>query len=80
MLLLLSLFLMVLFQPKYLTMCVCVCMSDLDGARSEKGDNDGDHVDCELELEELGDAVVDVPSPHDRLDNTREVVVSEDDV
>jgi len=55
-------------------------MSDLDGARSEKGDNDGDHVDCELELEELGDAVVDVPSPHDRLDNTREVVVSEDDV
>jgi len=52
----------------------------LDGARSEEGGNDGDDVDGELELEELGDAVVDVATPHHRLDDTREVVVGQYDV
>jgi len=53
---------------------------DLDGARAEEGDDDGDAVDCELELEELCDAVVDVATPHDRLDDAREVVVGQNDV
>jgi len=53
---------------------------DLDGACAEEGDDDGDHVDGELELEELGDAVVDVATPHDRLDDAREVVVRQNDV
>ena len=42
--------------------------------------NDSDYVDCELELQELGDAVVDVPPPHHRLHDAGEVVVCQDDV
>ena len=52
----------------------------LDEARSKEGDDDGDHVDGQLELKELGDAVVDVAAPHHRLDDAREIVVSQDDV
>jgi len=49
--------------------------ADLDGTSSEEGDDDGDNVDGQLELEELCDAVVDVTTPHHRLDDTREVVI-----
>ena len=52
----------------------------LDGASSEEGSDDGDDVDGQLELKKLGDAVVDVATPHDRLDDAREVVVRQDDV
>ena len=49
-------------------------------ACAEEGDNDGDTVDGELELKELGDTIVDIAAPHDGLDNRREVVVSQNDV
>lgn len=52
----------------------------LDGAGADERDDDRDDVDSELELQELGDAVVDVAAPHHRLDDGREVVVREDDV
>ena len=55
-------------------------MPYLDDAGADEGDGDGDGVDGQLELEELGDAVVDVATPHYRLDDAREVVVGEDDV
>ena len=42
--------------------------------------NDSHHVDGELELEELGDAVVNVSSPHDGFHDAGEVVVGENDV
>jgi len=58
----------------------CACDADLDGARSKEGDDDGDTVDGQLELKELSDAVVDVATPHDGLDDAREVVVGQDDV
>ena len=45
-----------------------------------EGHDDSHHVDSELELEELGDAVIDVAAPHDRLHNAREVVISQNDV
>jgi len=54
--------------------------TDLDSACSNKGEKNGDHVDGQLELEELRDVVVDVPSPHHRLYDAREVVVSQHDV
>jgi len=54
--------------------------ADLDGASSKKGDNDGDDVDGQLELEELGDAVVHVATPHHRFHDTRKVVVRQNDV
>jgi len=44
-------------------------VADLDSACSDKGKNDGDNVDGQLKLEELGDAVVDVASPHHRFDD-----------
>lgn len=50
-----------------------------DAGAGERHDH-GHHVDGQLELQELGDAVVDVPSPHDGLDDAGEVVVSQDDV
>jgi len=52
----------------------------LDGARPDEGKDDSDDVDSELELKELRDAVVDVATPHDRLDNAGEVVVGQHDV
>jgi len=53
---------------------------DLNDAGSDKGDGDGNHVDGELELEELCDAVVHVATPHHRFHDTREVVVRQNDV
>lgn len=50
-----------------------------DAGTGERHDH-GHHVDGQLELQELGDAVVDVPSPHDGLDDAGEVVVRQDDV
>lgn len=38
------------------------------------------HVDCQLELEEFGDAVIDISPPHHSLDNTGEIVICQDDV
>ena len=55
-------------------------VSYLDGASTEESDYDGDNVDGQLELEELGDAVVDIATPHDCLDDARKVVVRQDDV
>jgi len=50
--------------------------TDLDGTSSEEGDDDGDNVDGQLELQKLGDAVVDVSSPHHRLDDAGKVIIS----
>ena len=52
----------------------------LDCAGPKEGDNDGDDVDSELELQELSNAVVDITTPHHRLHNAREVVISQDDI
>ena len=54
--------------------------SDLGDAGAGEGHDDGDHVDGELELQELGDAVVDVPAPHHGLHDAAEVIVCQDDV
>ena len=59
---------------------MCNLLTDLDGTSSEEGDNDGDNVDGQLELKELCDAVVDIATPHHRLHDTGEVVISQDDV
>lgn len=50
-----------------------------DAGAGERHDH-GHHVDGQLELQELGDAVVDVPPPHHGLDDAGEVVVGQDDV
>lgn len=50
-----------------------------DAGTGERHDH-GHYVDGQLELQELGDAVVDVPPPHDGLDDAGEVVVRQDDV
>lgn len=42
--------------------------------------DDSHHVDSELKLEKLGDAVIDVASPHDGFNNAGKIVVSQDDV
>lgn len=52
----------------------------LRDAGAREGHNHGHHIDCQLELQELGDAVVDVAAPHHRLDNAAEVVIRQDDV
>ncbi len=64
-------------------MCVCVFINKsvyLSDAGPGEGHDDSHYVDRELELQELGDAIVDISSPHHRLDNAAEVVVSQDDV
>lgn len=55
----------------------CVYLSD---AGPSEGHYDSHYVDRELELQELGNAIVDVSSPHHRLDNAAEVVIRQDDV
>ena len=64
----------------YFCKTFCKSGSCLNDAGAYEGDRDGDGVDGQLELKELGDAVVDVATPHDRLDDAREVVVRQDDV
>lgn len=54
--------------------------ADLCDAGSCERYDDGHHVNGELKLEELGDAVVDVAAPHDGFDNAGKVVVGQDDV
>lgn len=49
-------------------------------AGTGEGDDDCHDVDRQLELEEFRDAVVDVTSPHDGLDDAGEVIVGQDDV
>lgn len=57
-----------------------LCMSDLGNAGSSDGHGDSNHVDRELELQELGNTVVHVSTPHDGLDDAGEVVVCQYDV
>jgi len=40
----------------------------LDCTSTKECYDDGDHVDGELELKELGDAIVDITTPHDGFD------------
>lgn len=74
-------------------MCVCIGMHVcqhvymfinksvyLSDAGPGEGHYDSHYVDGELELQELGDAIIDIASPHHRLDNAAEVVISQDDV
>lgn len=52
----------------------------LSDAGAGEGHDHGHHVDGQLELQELGDAVVDIPAPHDGLYDAGEVIVGQDDV
>lgn len=52
----------------------------LRDAGPREGHNHSHHVNCELELQELGDAVIDIAAPHHCLDDTAEIVVCQDDV
>lgn len=63
-----------------MTRTLSLSLSDLcDSGSGERNDN-SHNVDRELELKELGDAVVDVAAPHDRLDDAAEVVVRQNNV
>lgn len=42
--------------------------------------DDSHHVHRKLKLEELGDAVVDITSPHDGFDDAGKIIVGQDDV
>ena len=60
----------------------------LDGPERAVGDDDctddserdGNHIHCQLELEELGNRVVDISAPHDGLHDGCKVVISENNV
>lgn len=52
-----------------------LAFSYLGDAGSSKGHNDSDHIDSELELKELGDAVVNVSTPHHSLHYTAKVII-----
>lgn len=52
----------------------------LCNAGTSESHDDGHYVDCELKLQELGDAVIDVTAPHHSLYDAGEVVISQDDV
>jgi len=54
--------------------------SYLYGGSSDKRDDHGHYIDGQLELKEFGDAVVDVTSPHDSLNDASEVIISQDDI
>ena len=54
--------------------------SDLCDAGAGESHYDGHDVDSELELKELGDAVVDVTAPHYCFHDTAEVVISQNDI
>ena len=62
-------------------MYICASvLTDLDDAGTNEGDGHSDSVDGQLKLEELCDAVVNITSPHHRLDNTCEVIICQYDI
>lgn len=52
----------------------------LRDAGAREGHDDSHNVNGQLELQEFGDAVVDVASPHHRLDDAGEIIIRQDDV
>lgn len=52
----------------------------LGDAGPGEGYDDGHHIDSELELQEFGDAVINIATPHHCLDDAGEIVISQDDV
>ena len=50
------------------------------GERSDERDDEGSHIDCDLELHKLADVVVDGPAPLDGHDDRRETVVENHNV
>lgn len=54
--------------------------ANLCDAGSCKCYDDSHHIDSELKLEELGDTVIDIASPHDSFDDAGKIVVGQDDV
>ena len=52
----------------------------LYGTGSNERHDHGHNVHSQLELEELGDTVVDISSPHHGLDDAGEVVIGQNDV
>ena len=52
----------------------------LDRTGTSKCHNNGHNIDRQLKLEELGDGIINISSPHDGLDDAGEVVVGENDV
>lgn len=53
---------------------------NLGNTSSSKCHNHGHHINSELELQELGDAIIDVASPHHCFHNAGEVVIGQDDI
>lgn len=49
-------------------------------AGSSEGHNHSHHIDSELKLQELGDAVIHIATPHHGLHYAGEVVICQDDV
>lgn len=54
--------------------------TDLCDAGSSESHDDGYNIDSQLELKELGDAVVDVATPHHCFDNAAEVIIRQYDI
>jgi hypothetical protein len=52
----------------------------LDDARAKESHDDGHNIDSQLELKELGNAVIDVASPHHGFYNRCEVVVCQNNI
>jgi hypothetical protein len=52
----------------------------LNEASTKESHNDGYNVDGQLELQELGDRVVNIATPHDSLNDTAKVIVRQDNV
>jgi len=47
---------------------------------TNKGHNDCNNIDSQLKLEELGDTVIYIATPHNGLNNAAKVIIREDDV
>lgn len=54
--------------------------ANLCDAGSRECYDDSHHINSKLKLEELGDAVVDITSPHDGFDDAGKIIVGQDDV
>ena len=68
------------FQRKRIPVYSILWWQYLDGCSAEERDEDSNYIDGQLELEELGYAVVDITAPHDSLDNAGEVIVRQDNI
>lgn len=57
-----------------------VYLTYLGNASPSESNNHSHYIYCKLELEEFGDTIIDITTPHNSFHNTAEIVICQDNI